>query len=48
MGFQRIHQTTQLVSDIYGKHLTRDFFLWCMSAIYLVAFASLFVQIPGE
>ncbi|KAK2167802.1 hypothetical protein NP493_1259g00004 [Ridgeia piscesae] len=47
MGFQRIHQTTQLVSDIYGKHLTRDFFLWCMSAIYLVAFASLFVQIPG-
>ena len=26
---------------------TVDLFLWCMSAIYLVAFASLYVQIPG-
>jgi hypothetical protein len=27
--------------------LTKDLFLWCMSVIYLFAFASLFVQIPG-
>ena len=26
---------------------TVDLFLWCMSAIYVVAFASLYVQIPG-
>jgi len=28
--------------------LTRDLFLWCMSVIYLFAFTSLFVQIPGR
>lgn len=28
--------------------MTRDFFLWCMSVIYLFAFSSLFVQIPGR
>ncbi|KFM58155.1 Lipase maturation factor 2, partial [Stegodyphus mimosarum] len=27
--------------------LTRNFFLWCMSVIYLSAFSSLYVQIPG-
>ena len=27
---------------------TRDVFLWCVSVIYLFAFTSLFVQIPGE
>lgn len=27
--------------------LKRDLFLWCMSVIYLCAFSSLFVQIPG-
>ncbi len=26
---------------------TKDLFLWCMSAIYLCAFTSLYVQIPG-
>ncbi|XP_041367323.1 lipase maturation factor 2-like isoform X2 [Gigantopelta aegis] len=26
---------------------TKDFFLWCMSVIYLFAFSSLYVQIPG-
>ncbi|XP_050408218.1 lipase maturation factor 2 isoform X2 [Patella vulgata] len=26
---------------------TRDVFLWCMSVVYLFAFASLYVQIPG-
>ncbi|ESO91574.1 hypothetical protein LOTGIDRAFT_204109 [Lottia gigantea] len=26
---------------------TRDVFLWCMSVIYLFAFASLYIQIPG-
>ncbi|XP_063960788.1 lipase maturation factor 2-like [Lytechinus pictus] len=26
---------------------TKDFFLWSMSAIYLFAFASLYIQIPG-
>jgi len=28
-------------------HMTRDFYLWSMSVIYLFAFSSLFVQIPG-
>lgn len=28
-------------------HATKDLFLWCLSVIYLFAFASLFVQIPG-
>lgn len=23
-------------------------FLWCMSVIYMIAFVSLYVQIPGE
>ncbi|XP_055935289.1 lipase maturation factor 2-like [Argiope bruennichi] len=27
--------------------LTRNFFLWCMSVIYLSAFSSLYVQLPG-
>ncbi|XP_033645655.1 lipase maturation factor 2-like [Asterias rubens] len=27
--------------------VTKDLFLWCMSAIYLCAFTSLYVQIPG-
>lgn len=27
--------------------ITRDFFLWCMSVIYLCAFSSLYYQIPG-
>ncbi|XP_042907628.1 lipase maturation factor 2 [Parasteatoda tepidariorum] len=27
--------------------LTRNFFLWCMSVVYLSAFSSLYVQIPG-
>lgn len=32
----------------YGKQvLVRDAFLWFMSAIYLFAFSSLYVQIPG-
>lgn len=26
---------------------TRDFFLWCISVIYLIAFSSLYVQLPG-
>ena len=29
-------------------HMTRDFYLWSMSVIYLFAFSSLFVQIPGK
>ncbi|XP_074660631.1 lipase maturation factor 2-like isoform X2 [Tubulanus polymorphus] len=28
-------------------HLTRDLYLWAMSVVYLFAFASLYVQIPG-
>lgn len=28
--------------------LPRHMFLWCVSAIYMFAFASLYVQIPGE
>lgn len=32
----------------YGKQvLVKDAFLWFMSAIYLFAFSSLYVQIPG-
>ena len=27
---------------------TKDVFLWLMSAVYLIAFASLYVQIPGK
>lgn len=27
---------------------TRDAFLWCMAVIYLFAFSSFYVQIPGE
>ncbi|XP_048727876.2 lipase maturation factor 2-like isoform X1 [Ostrea edulis] len=30
-----------------GIKETRDFFLWCISVIYLIAFSSLYVQIPG-
>jgi len=26
----------------------RDLYLWCMSVVYLFAFTSLFVQIPGN
>ncbi|XP_062591201.1 lipase maturation factor 2-like isoform X1 [Saccostrea cucullata] len=26
---------------------TRDFFLWCIAVIYLIAFSSLYIQIPG-
>lgn len=26
----------------------RRIFLWCMAAIYMVAFVSVYVQIPGE
>lgn len=28
--------------------LPRRMFLWCMAVIYLAAFLSLYVQIPGE
>ena len=28
--------------------MTRDFFLWSIAAIYLFAFSSLLVQIPGN
>lgn len=28
--------------------LPRRMFLWCMAVIYLTAFVSLYVQIPGE
>lgn len=28
--------------------LPRRMFLWCMAVIYMVAFVSLYVQIPGE
>lgn len=28
--------------------LPRRMFLWCMAVIYLAAFVSLYVQIPGE
>ena len=30
-----------------SMNATVDLFLWCMSSIYMVAFASLYVQIPG-
>lgn len=33
----------------YGKQiLVRDVFLWSISAIYLFAFSSLYIQIPGR
>lgn len=35
-------------SDMGDMILPRRMFLWCMSVIYLAAFVSLYVQIPGE
>ncbi|KAK3102953.1 hypothetical protein FSP39_015246 [Pinctada imbricata] len=32
---------------MHDLRYSRDFFLWCMSAVYLFAFSSLYVQIPG-
>ena len=31
-----------------NQRLVKDVFLWSMSAIYMLAFASLYLQIPGE
>jgi hypothetical protein len=31
-----------------NQRLVKDIFLWSMSAIYLFAFGSLYVQIPGK
>lgn len=28
--------------------LPRRMFLWCVAVIYMVAFVSLYVQVPGE
>lgn len=35
-------------SAMGGIILPRRMFLWCMAVIYLAAFVSLYVQIPGE
>lgn len=39
---------TRLGSNMGEITLPRRMFLWCMAAIYLAAFVSLYVQIPGE
>jgi len=31
-----------------NQQVVRQSFLWCMAAIYLFAFTSLYVQIPGQ
>ena len=36
------------ISRMHNIGYTRDCFLFCMSAIYLIAFSSLYVQIPGN
>lgn len=42
-------QQQQQLGPVMGEViLPRRLFLWCMSAIYLSAFVSLYVQIPGE
>lgn len=38
----------KLGSDMGETVLPRRMFLWCMALIYLAAFVSLYVQIPGE
>ena len=37
--------TTTMTAEV---RTVRDLYLWCMSVIYLFAFTSLFVQIPGK
>ena len=36
------------VSNLSNQQVVRQSFLWCVAAIYLFAFTSLYVQIPGE
>lgn len=36
-----------VLADMREIKVTRDFFLWCISLIYLSAFASLYHQLPG-
>lgn len=40
--------SSSTISKMNNIGITRDVFLGCMSAIYLFAFTSLYVQIPGE
>lgn len=42
------HHCESIDSNMGDIILPRRMFLWCMSVIYMVAFVSLYVQIPGE
>ena len=40
--------SAEIFNKMSNQRLVKDLFLWSMAAIYLLAFGSLYVQIPGK